>query len=396
VKKKPAQLLSVIDITKSFNEAVSEIEVLHAGEWEHPTYGTIKITEQDIDTFIANFDSRVRKVDIAVDQEHRPQEGAAGWFKKLKKKINAEGKTALVASVAWTKLGTQLIKDGIFKYFSPEFSNEYEDLETHDMFSNVLLGGALTNRPYFKSLAPVQLSENLIAGFVPAYDYKSPKKGGSTMKFTLEELKAKLAEDPKFVLSGEQAADAEQVKLFDEAVADLAKDAEEKATQEAAAKAEAEKAEADKAAAEAEAKAEAVKASEGVISVAEHTRQMNELKSRMGIVEKQLREKEVAGKVSSFVFSASNQDGVLLPKNADKASEILMNATPKVAKLFEEFMAELPKVSAKLFKEEGASDGETVNAEKLIEEKTKAGMKYSEAVKAVGAEHPELFKGEEE
>jgi hypothetical protein len=189
------KLIPQIELSsETYKEPESEIEVLHAGEWEHPQYGIIQITDQDIDRFVDSFNDKVRKVDIAVDQEHMPEKGAAGWFRKVKKVVE-DGKSKLKASVEWTKLGTQLIKDGIFKYFSPEFDFDYEDLETHEKFQNVLIGGALTNRPYFKSLAPVALSENMYAGFTS----KSIVKGGEK-EMTKEELKAKLVEDAAFVL----------------------------------------------------------------------------------------------------------------------------------------------------------------------------------------------------
>ena len=383
--KQPERFMSQVDVSTKFSEKVSEIEVLATGKWEHPYYGTIEITEDDVDNFIQNFDDKTRKVDIAVDQEHKPSEGAAGWFKSLKKVVQ-DGKSILKASIEWTGLGKQLLKDGVFKYFSPEFETDYEDQETHDKFPNVLLGGALTNRPYFKSLAPVQLSENLFAGYKPVFTYtQSSKKGGSEMKFTLKELKAKLEADAKFTLPDD--ADEGQKKRFDEAKAEVAKDVEDKdnAEDEAAQKKAAEKVEADKA-------SESVKGSEQFISKADHAKQMNELKSQMGIVQKQLRFKEVAEQVSSFLFSESNPKGVLLIKNKDKASKILMSAKPEVAKLFTEFLAELAPISAKLFKEEGGDGaGADDKAEALIDEKVKGGMTYSEAVKAVGAFDPDLL-----
>lgn len=372
---------------KTFKQKTTEIEVLHEGKWEHPQYGVVQITEEDIDKFVQSFDDNVRKVDLAVDQEHMPDKGAAGWYKGLKKVIE-DGKTKLMAKVEWTPLGAQLLKDGIFKYFSPEFDFDYEDLETHEHFENVLIGGALTNRPYFKSLAPVALSEDMYAGFTSKFD-----KEGGERTVTKEELKAKLAEDPKFELPKD--ASDEDKKIFEEAKAEVAKEAEDKeeeekkkAEEEAKAKEEEEKKKAEE---------EALKGSEKFISKAEHTKQLNELKSQMGIVETKLRFKEVQEEVQGYVFSESNPTGVLLPKNKKAAVDILMAANSKVAKLFSEFLKGLPKVSAKLFKEEGGAEGEadkttTVEQEanKMVEDKK--AKTYGEAVKMLQREKPELFK----
>jgi len=413
---------------QTFKEKATEIEVLQSGEWEHPQYGIIRITEDDIDKFVQSFDDGVRKVDIAIDQEHMPEKGAAGWYKSLRKVVE-DGKAKLTASVEWTALGKQLLNDGVFKYFSPEFDFDYEDMETHEAFDNVLIGGALTNRPYFKSLAPVMLSENMYARFGDAgykcecvkcgvtvttdkhcRDIKCPKcggqmrraerpgagfndlelsKGGEKEAMTKDELKAQLAEDSEFVLP-EDATDEDKA-AFEEASTELAEEAENKEEGDEAP-------EGDEEGEEEEEKDETVKASENFISKAEHSKQMNELKSKMGVVEKKLRFKEVTTAVQGYVFSESNPDGVLLPKNTEAAINILMASTPKSAKLFTEFLTELPAVSAKLFTEQGGSEGDSGDnaakverkADKMIEE-GKA-QTYGEAVKTLQRNEPELFE----
>lgn len=385
------RLIPSIDISsQTFKEKESEIEVLHAGKWEHPQYGVIEITEQDIDKFVDTFNTKVRKVDIAVDQEHMPEKGAAGWFRKMEK-VMEDGKAKLKASVEWTKLGVQLIKDGIFKYFSPEFDFDYEDLETHEQFDNVLLGGALTNRPYFKSLAPVMLSENIYASFTGNSDIK---KGGEN-NMTVEELKAKLAEDAAFVLP--ENASVEDKKAYEDAKTALAKDAEDKEEKEKVEAAEKKKKLTDE---EKKKEEEMMKKkkmmSENFISQAEHYKEMNEVKSKMGILEKKLRFTEVQKEVQGYVFSESNANGVILPKNVEKAVEILMAASPQVAKLFSEFIAQLPKVSAKLFKEEGGDKGDMDKTKLFNEEVAKTmkdrGVKYGDAVKIIAKEKPELLE----
>lgn len=211
---------------------------------------------------------------------------------------------------------------------------------------------------------------------------------------TKEELKAKLAENAEFAL--ETNASDEDKKVFEEAKAELAKDAEDK--EEAEKKAQEEKeAEELKAKEEAELKANEVKASEKFISKADHVKELNEVKSKMGILEAKLQFKEVNEKVDGYVFSESNQSGVLLPKNKKAAVDLLMAATPKVADLFHEFVKGLPAVSAKLFKEEGGEGVEASNSEKAEAEITKKmsenkGLTHTEALKLVSREKPELFK----
>jgi len=366
------KLSSLIDVSGDKFGEETEIEVLHTGKWEHPQYGEIIITEQDIDQFIKSFKQQVRKVDLAVDQEHMPEKGAAGWFKDLWKE-KEDGKVKLKARVEWTPLGKELVKNGIFKYFSPEFDFQYEDQETHDVYENVLLGGALTNRPYFKDLAPVMLSENIYAGF-KTKEYDNNKKGGEDKMLTKEELKSKLAEDENFKLP--EDASEEEIKLFEEVKAELANSGEKQE--------------------EEEDEKNEVKGSEKFISKADHVKQMNELKSQLGILEKKLKFKEVQEEVKGYVFSESNPDGVLLPKNSKLATEILMSANSKTEKLFKEFLAELPKVSKKLFEEQGGDSSKEpgfdeiqTEAEKMVEE-GKANT-YGEAIKLLRDKKPELF-----
>jgi len=384
-------LVPQIDLAgRTFKEKTTEIEVLQEGVWEHPQYGTIRITEGDIDKFVQSFDDGIRKVDLAIDQEHMPEKGAAGWYKSLMKVVE-DGKAKLKANIEWTKLGKQLVTDGIFKYFSPEFDFDYEDMETHENFENVLIGGALTNRPYFKSLAPVQLSENMYAGFTGSED----PKGGDTEAMTKDELKVQLAEDADFELA-EDAADEEKA-AFEEAKSELAKEAEDAGGNDGDDDGDGDDNDGDDD--DGDDDDDKVKASERFISKAEHSKQMNELKSEMGVVKKKLRFKEVTAEVQGYVFSESNLDGVLLPKNEKAAISILMASTPKSAKLFAEFLKELPKVSSKLFTEQGGDGGDdssdnAAKVEKLADQMIEKGQAqtYGEAVKSLQGSKPELFE----
>ena len=186
---------------------------------------------------------------------------------------------------------------------------------------------------------------------------------------TKKKLMAILAKDSSFTLS--EKASGKQVKLFNEAKAELAKEV-------------------------VKTKKTSVKASEKFISNAEHTKQMNEMKTRLGVAEKKLQFKEVTAEVEGFVFSESNSDGVLLPKNKEVAAKLLMAASPNVAKLFREFLGGLPSISAKLFEEVGSGEegdsAKDVNsiAIKMVQ-KGKAET-FTEAVKILQDTKPELFK----
>jgi phage I-like protein len=359
------------------NNPVSEIEVLTEGTWEHAHYGTIEITEQDIERFVHNFNNRVRKIDIAVDQEHMPEKGAVGWFKELQKVVEG-GISKLKASVEWTSLGVQLLGEGIYKYFSPEFDFNYEDPETHDVFQNVLLGGALTNRPYFKSLAPVMLSENVFI--------KLNEEGGVTMEN--EELQANPVEEE--AAEAPEEVEAEEVEV--EAEEELNAESEE-----------AEEVEFEDTAEDVEEGEEEVEEpeeeEEGAIEASEipSAKEFNDIKSELGVLRKKMKFAEVEEKVRGYTFSESNQKGKLLPKSKEVAHRLLMSLDDRRAKLFEEVVNSLPTPNSMMFDEMGG-DGESVKASEELGSKVMAiikeneGMTYGQALKKVSADNPELVK----
>ena len=77
-----------------------EIHVVPVGEWDHPAYGQMKITEKDIAEFVENFDAGLRN-DIPINEGHEvmDEKPAIGWFKQLVNK----GSDGLWAVVEWTE-----------------------------------------------------------------------------------------------------------------------------------------------------------------------------------------------------------------------------------------------------------------------------------------------------
>jgi cation transport regulator ChaB/phage I-like protein len=137
----------------------NKVEIMRTGNWSHPKYGNFTITENDIDGFVKHFTDNVRGIDIAIDLEHGETVhagAAAGWVKSLERSGNS-----LLAEIEWTDLGKNQLAENKYKYFSPEFTFSYKDNETNQQYTNVLLGGSLTNRPFIKKMAPVLLSEDV-------------------------------------------------------------------------------------------------------------------------------------------------------------------------------------------------------------------------------------------
>lgn len=182
----------------------SWIQIFRPGKWNHPRYGELQFNDKIFNDFVTNFDNKVRKVDLAIDQEHEPEKGATAWIKQLAnvKTPDAERKeVGLWALVEWTKWGLQLVSDKVFRYLSGDFDYEWQDEESGKKFKNVLFGAALTNRPFIKGMSPINLSEfkdelekdeNIRNSFQLAEDILKLKEG--TVAKTDDEL---MKMDPK-------------------------------------------------------------------------------------------------------------------------------------------------------------------------------------------------------
>lgn len=211
---KASENFKFYDIAEIFqldDKGNSEIQIMKTGEFIHPKYGKFKISEEDLSLFIKNFTEKVRGVDIAVDVEHEPELGAVGWIKKVYKK----GKDALYALVEWTKEGLDLVQNGKFRYISPDFNFVWMD-EFGKKIKNVLNGVALTNRPFFKNMEPVILSERFKDEVfknitTEVQDIKITVEGG-------EKKMGELAEKIKNIIETENISDEDIIAKVSELV----------------------------------------------------------------------------------------------------------------------------------------------------------------------------------
>ena len=126
------------------------------GTYDHPVWGEFEVTEEGNQQFVDNLNNQVYQEFIALDAEHEGKlSGAVGYIIHLD--MNEDG--SVEADVNWTDRGKRLIKDDSYKYISPEWYEEWKDPSTQEEFTNVLVGGALTTRPYFKQLRSLVASE---------------------------------------------------------------------------------------------------------------------------------------------------------------------------------------------------------------------------------------------
>jgi len=143
----------------------SWVEILREGEYKHDVYGKVKIDRTRLERIKANFENKVRGIDIALDVAHDPDRGAAGWIVELDVRPSTAdpNKMSLWGRVKWTPWGKELVGGGVYKYISAEFG-PWVDPETGEKHEDVLYAATLTNRPFIKQMAPVALDE--IKGFL--------------------------------------------------------------------------------------------------------------------------------------------------------------------------------------------------------------------------------------
>jgi len=135
----------------------SWIQAMRVGEYQHPRHGKLQFTLDRLMRFAESVKTKIRGIEPDIDYDHKmdPARGheAAGWVRDAK----VEG-DALYLLVDWTKTAAEKIKEGAYRYFSPEFQDTWTDA-AGKVHRDVLFGGGITNRPFLKDLLPLNLSE---------------------------------------------------------------------------------------------------------------------------------------------------------------------------------------------------------------------------------------------
>jgi Mu-like prophage I protein len=152
--------LPAIELKEEDGRYTSRIPVLPAGQFKHPWYGDLDFGSSVLKSAKRHFDAKLLGTDIMVDENHDRGQ-ALGWFKSVdvgELEINGQPHAGLHAVVDWTPKGRELLSSNVYKYFSAEFGS-YTD-SAGKKTSNVLFGGGLTNRPFFKQMPPVRFDED--------------------------------------------------------------------------------------------------------------------------------------------------------------------------------------------------------------------------------------------
>ena len=384
--------------------APSEIELLRTGTWHTPWHGDFEITLADLHEFAANFAKGVGLVaddpKLPINYAHESWEKAAAWASRIRVD---EARESLVAyEIEWTPKAIEALRDGEWKYLSPEFNPRgfpWEDPEAEFEFvDNVITGAALTNIPLFKKLKPIMASRvpspKTKKADVTSGDGKNHNQG-EPMK--LEDILAKQVsersdEEKAFLsdnaaeLTDEQKTQVETEAANADAQAKADKDAADKA---AAEQAEKDKAEADAKAAEEAAKVEAARKGQTTISASE----LSALKASAARADALAA--EIDRNKATATVKASIKAGQVKSGDEQTWTDFLVGLKADQRSQAEKLLASLPK-NEELGKELGdkgkefetsAHDELNVKASALVE---KGKHTYSQALKEVLASDKEL------
>jgi len=117
------------------------------GSYEHPKFGAVVIDLDRNKRMVESVKSQVYQEKVPLDLEHDLKvSGAVGWISDMR--MNEDGSAD--AFVEWTDRGQEVLKGNRFRYISPEWFRQWKDPASGVEHQDVVAGGALTTRPFFK------------------------------------------------------------------------------------------------------------------------------------------------------------------------------------------------------------------------------------------------------
>lgn len=406
IKKLP--MIFQIDVKKfsEDGEAPEEIQILPIGRWNHPVYGVLTITSEDIAEFKENFDKGLRKqIPITEGHEVMDEKPAIGWFTEL---IDRGG-NGLFAKIEWTKKGKTLLAEKSYKYFSPEFYSEYEDPQSREVYSNVLVGGALTNKPYFKELEAVVMSEKIIKNNKLNFSDMDLKK---LLEKKIDELSA---EEKTFIKENKDQLNEDQLANFGSIFEDDGDngDGDDNDDNNGDGNGDGDggdnndnddnngdnddNGDNNDNNGDGGDKIEGSFRTDGKGNVVMTMAEANALSAKANAgyeASEKLRKAEVKAFSDKLIFSEQNSKGKILPKEEKKVFSFMLGLTETQRKTFAEIVESIP--SSKIFEEKGKGSGTEGTAFAEMESKVKILMsedktlKYSEAINRVCSENKDL------
>lgn len=114
------------------------------------------VTAADLDVYAESIRENGGRISVDYDHDGAPEVGgstrASGWFTGDAEVRDTDRGPILYAEVQWTPAAAQAIRDGEYRFISPEFSFLSASAGVMSR-AKELLAATLTNRPFFRGLA---------------------------------------------------------------------------------------------------------------------------------------------------------------------------------------------------------------------------------------------------
>lgn len=172
----------VQEFTAPDDNGVIWVHAFDYRKYNHPLHGTIDFTREVAEEMASNFTGNVLERDVTWNYAHGTDvskgQKAAGTVESVD--VRDDG---LWVGIKPTPQALKEIADGEWRYVSVERLPEWTHNATGQTYKNVLWGGAFTNTPFVKGLAPINLSdfdlyERLLNRPAPPAPEPDPEKGG--------------------------------------------------------------------------------------------------------------------------------------------------------------------------------------------------------------------------
>ncbi len=167
-----------------------KIPVGRIGEWKHPKYGVLKMSQQTFNDMIKNFKSKTIGRDPFVRIGHDKGTGnswgdvpAEGWIQDLQQ----EGDVLYALADPTNTQVVEAVRNGRFRYASPEYEENYQSKEDGSFKGAVLLALALTNEPFLTNLPEARALADQPDVFY--LDYEEVRPDMEEMKELLDQQK---------------------------------------------------------------------------------------------------------------------------------------------------------------------------------------------------------------
>lgn len=153
-----AEAVDLSRVLKTFDngDVLIEHPVAKPGNYWHPSYGHFTLDDQTFQEWESNMQAMVdrgHEVAFTIGHPAEPdREPAAAWMTGLKLKNGLPH-----AVIRVLKKTADLIREGVYKWFSPEFEEPFF-METAEDRGSAITGGAITNTPFLVGLPPLALA----------------------------------------------------------------------------------------------------------------------------------------------------------------------------------------------------------------------------------------------